>query len=219
MEDWIIGVLFALFIIIPCWLALARRKETEKQVNAWPELALRTGLTYTKKPQKWWDPAVNPPSISGDYRGRYLTMYLFNYGNPDRIDTLIYQNTSILLDVQNCAQLSLFIVGKDAGNTHMILDIPSGNRDFDRCFSVTGSPREYVQGAVDLIVQSDPHLFAWIMRYFPSIELKGERLICEQNGELTSIDDQVALLNLLCDLAELAERKTYESDWFTERKI
>jgi hypothetical protein len=90
-------------------------------------------------------------------------------------------------------------------------EISSGNLGFDRRFSVTGSPHEYLQGAVDLIVQSDPHLFAWILRNFPSVELKGERLVCDQNAELTNVDDQIALLNLLCDMAELAEKMGSES--------
>lgn len=42
-------------------------------------------------------------------------------------------------------------------------------------------------------------------RKFPSVELTGEHLTCEQNGELTNVDDQISLLNLLCDMAELAE--------------
>lgn len=121
MEDLIIGVLLALFLIIPCWLALSRRDEVQKQVDVWPEF-------------------------------------------------------------------------------------PSANQDFDRHFSVIGSPHQYVQEAVDLIVRSDQHLLAWIMRSFPSIELKGENLFCSQNSELTNSDDQMALLTLLCDLAELTEK-------------
>lgn len=49
------------------------------------------------------------------------------------------------------------------------------------------------------------------MRNFPTFELKDESLICRQNGELTSTEDQVALLNLLCDLVDLAERGGSES--------
>jgi len=107
--------------------------------------------------------------------------------------------------------MEVFNVAKDVGNTHMALDIPNGNREYDRRFNVTGSPSEYVKGVVDLIVQSDPHLFTWIMRIFPSIELNGERLICEQNGELPNVDDQLALLNLHCDLTELTEKMGSES--------
>ena len=46
MDDWIIGVILALFIIIPCWLALARRREVQRQVNACPELAKRAGQVW-----------------------------------------------------------------------------------------------------------------------------------------------------------------------------
>jgi hypothetical protein len=88
----------------------------------------------------------------------------------------------------------------------MSSDVSIGNRDFDRCFSVARSPREHVQGAVDRIVQSEPRLLSWIMRNLPSIELRGDKLSCWQNGELTNVDDQKALLDLLCNLADLAEK-------------
>jgi hypothetical protein len=86
-----------------------------------------------------------------------------------------------------------------------MVEVSSGNQDFDKCFHALGSPRGYVQGAVDLIVRRDPHLLPWILRNSTFIELKGERLVCDQHAELTNVDDQISLLDLLCDLAELAE--------------
>jgi hypothetical protein len=207
MEDWIIGLILALFVIVPCWLAILRGKETQRQVEAWPELAQRTGLTYTPatKPQKWWDSSVYPPNVHGEYRGRYLSLDSITM-DRGRIDIPVYQNTSISLNVENYAPCSLSIQAKNALDyIRKPIELPSGNLDFDRCFTVTGSPREYVLAAADRIIHSDPRLFAWIMQKFPSIELKGENLVCDQNGELTNVDDQIALLNLLCDLAELAE--------------
>ena len=192
MEDWITGVILALFIIILCWLALSRRQEVQKQINAWPELALRTGMTYT--------PGY---SVHGEYRGRCLSLIF------DR--ELIGSTTRISLDVLNSFRCSLFIQAKSVLDyIRKNAEVSSGNQEFDRHFSVTGSPRQYAQGAVNLIVHSDSHLLAWIMQKSPSVELKGEHLGCDQNGELTNVDDQLALLNLLCDLAELAEEM--ESD-------
>lgn len=197
MEDWIIGAVLALFVIIPCWLALARRRETIRQVEAWLELSQRTGLTCT--------PGY-PRSVRGEYRGRSLQLALFTFGDPDH-DAPVFQNTSIRLDVQNCARFSLSIQAKSVLDyTDKQMAASSGILDFDRHYKIMGSPRAYMQGVVDLIVQSEPHLLEWMMRKFPSIELTGEHLICEQNSELTNVDDQIALLNLLCDMAELAEK-------------
>jgi hypothetical protein len=206
MEDWIIGVTFALFIIIPCWLALARRSKTIKQVDAWSELTQRIGLIYT--------PAKNlyPPSVHGEYRGRSLSINLFIYGDRDNTFALIYQNTSIALEVENHSGLSLSIQARrDRVRKSNNMEFSSGSQNFNRLFSVTGSPSEFIQRAVDLVVQSDPRLFAWLIRSLPSIELKGERLVCDQNSELTNVDDQNDLLDLLCDLADLAEKMEYES--------
>lgn len=83
--------------------------------------------------------------------------------------------------------------------------ISSEKQKFDRCFSIDGAPREYLQRAVDLICRSEPGLLAWMIHYRPSIELKGENIYCWQNGEFTDLNSQIALLNLLCDLADLAE--------------
>lgn len=206
MEDWIIGVLLVLFLIIPPWLALSRRKELQKQVDAWPKLSQRTGLAYTPATmtQKWWDSSVYPPSVRGEYRGRFLSMAQIS-SNTD--SSFPYQNATISLNVRNGAHFSLSIQAKKVlAYIHKTVEVRSGDTDFDRRFSAIGSPCEYVLGAADLIIRSDPRLLAWIMRSFPSIELKGENLFCSQNSELTNLDDQIALLNLLCDLAELAEK-------------
>lgn len=201
MKDWIIGVIFALFIIIPCWLALARRSEAIRQVDAWSELAQHTGLIYT--------PANNlyPPSVHGEYRGRSLSINLFIYGDRDKTFALIYQNTSIALEVENHPGLSLSIQARrDRVRKSNNMEFSSGSQDFDRLFSVTGSPREFIQKAVDLVVQSNPRLLTWIMRSLPSIELKEGKFVYDQNGELSNVDDQIALLDLLCNMAELAEK-------------
>ena len=201
MADWVISLILALFIIVACWLALARRQEVQRQVNAWPALAQRTGLTLDSNIFNIPKALYHYPGLRGSYRGHSLTVKLM--GDSERIAP---PNTSISLPMQNCACCSLSIQSKTFHDyIHGITEFPSGNLDFDRRFSSKGAPPEYLQRAVDRIVRSDPGLLAWVLRNFPSIELKGDSLICSQNGVLTNVDDQKALLNLLCDLAELAE--------------
>jgi hypothetical protein len=197
MQDWTIGVTLALFVIVPCWLAMLRRKETKRQADAWSELARHTGMTYS--------PGY-PPSVHGEYRGHNLSIALITYGDLDR-ESIIYQNASISLSVQNSACCSLSIQGKS------ILDyigqpseVSSGNLDFDSRFTARGSPCEYVQEAVELIARREPRLLKWILWHLPSINLKGDTLSLSQNSELTNVDDQLALLDLACDLTELTEK-------------
>ena len=211
MKDWIIGVILTLFVIVPCWLALLRRQDVRRQVNAWPELARRTGLTFD--PNIFNIPLRNYrlPGLRGEYRNRSLTVKLITSGDLDSDNPIILQNTSISLNVENSAGLSLSIQAKGFRDyICKVKQVPSGNLGFDRRFSATGSPREYVQAVVDRIVQSDPHLLAWMMRSSPSMELKGDHLTCSQNGELTNVDDQIAFLDLLCNIAELAEKDPIE---------
>jgi hypothetical protein len=40
---------------------------------------------------------------------------------------------------------------------------------------------------------------------YPFIELKGSKLVCRQHAVLTHVSDKNAFLDLLCDLAKLAE--------------
>jgi len=198
VEDWIIGMTLALIIIISSWLALSRRKQVEKKVEAWSELAQRTGLTY--------GPGY---SVRGEYRSRVLRQTLESevIGPPW---------TLISLNVKNNTGFSLAIqVMRIFNHGSQIPEISSGNPDFNNRFRVTGLPWEFVRASGDLIVHSDPHLLAWMMRIDCSIKLDGENLLWSQNSELTDVDDQFALLNLLCDIAELAERMGNEATSLT----
>ena len=136
-----------------------------------------------------------------------MTVKLF--GDSERNET---PNTIISIDLQNRVSMSLSIQAKKALDyMFKITDCPSGNPDFDRGFSVIGSPHAYVQGALDRVVRSEPRLLAWILRSFPTIELKKDSVVCSQSRELTNVDDQISLLDLLCDLAELTEGMRSES--------
>lgn len=202
MEDWIIGIILALFVVVPCWLALARRRQIQLQVDAWPEVARRTGLSFDPNIFNIPKPLYHYPGLRGEYRGHSLSVKLF--ADSERNEA---PNTITSIDTQNYASFSLCVQAKSPLEyIHQITRFPSENPDFDRRFSVIGSPDEYVQGAVDLVVRSEPRLLAWILRSFPTIELKRDSLICRQHREFTNVDDQIALLDLLCDIADLAER-------------
>ena len=202
MDDWLIGVILALFVIIPCWLAIFRKNEVRRQVKGWVELAERTGLIFDSNIFNVPVRIDHYPGLRGEYRGHSVSITLL--GDSERNDP---PNTSISLHVANCAHFSLSIQAKKFHDyIHGVTEVSSGNVDFDRRFSIEGSPKEYLLSAVDLIVRSDRPLLGWIFQHFPSIELREETLTCAQNGELTNVINQLALLNLLCDLVELAEQ-------------
>lgn len=128
VRDWIIGLLLALFVIVPCWLGFLRAKSIQKQIKAWAELAQQTGLNYS--------PGLSP-IIHGEYRGCSLSIFDLNPG-----DHITYQFATISIRVRNSAHYSLFIRAKKildriTPNT----EVNSGKPDFDRCFVATGLPQ------------------------------------------------------------------------------
>lgn len=208
MEDWILGLTLALFIIIPCWMALSRQRDVERQVQAWMELAQRSGLTFDSNIFNAPARVVHSPGVHGQYRNRPVSITLLGvYERDVPAYYLLPPHTSISIQLKNCARVSLCIQAKTFHEYMQgITEVHSGNLGFDGHFNVKSSPYEYVQSAIDLMLRNDTNLLSWILQHFPSIELREENLTCRQNGELTSVDDQLALLNLLCDLAELAEQ-------------
>ena len=204
MEDWILGITLALCIIVPCWMALFVRAEVQRQLKAWPELARRTGLTYDANVFNVPKGLYPYPGLRGEYRGRTVSIKLFGDADADHNEP---PNTIVSLHLQNCASLSFSMQAKMLqGSIPGPRELSSGSLSFDQRFSITGSPPEFLQTAVRRIIGGDPGLLAWILRNRPSLQLQGDTLSCRQNGVLTKVDDQNAFLDLLCDLAELAEK-------------
>jgi hypothetical protein len=106
MEDSIIGLLLALFVTGVFLAAILRRRGLQRQVAGWPELAARTGLVYSPAMSP-----LSPPSVRGEYRGRYLSMDLIMIGDPDHV-VIPNQNTSISLDVEKRSTFSLCMQAK-----------------------------------------------------------------------------------------------------------
>ena len=185
----------------------------------WSELANRSGLTYEPGYEDvdsvFQGPLGDPMRVWGDYRGRYIYMGRVAYGSRDGYsvgdDYPSVVNTKIRLDVQNSALVSLDIHQK--GWLRKLIGsgkLSGWGEDLDQRLSIAGQPQEFLQSASELIGRADPSLKTWMIDYHPPIRLAQSHLTCEL-GKLTDIHIQTALLDLLCDLAELAEKMRSEA--------
>jgi hypothetical protein len=207
-------LLFSFLILLIAYRYMTKPRHTQYQYSEielgemWSELADRTGLTYEPGYEdvdnSFRGPLGDPMRVWGDYRGRYIYMGRAAHSAGDDYPSVV--NTIIRLDVQNSALFSLDIhqkgwLRKLTGSGKL-----SGwGEDLDQRLSIAGQPQEFLQSASELIGSADPSLKTWMIDYHPPIRLAQSHLTCEL-GKLTDIDIQSALLDLLCDLAELAEK-------------
>jgi hypothetical protein len=196
----------------------------------WSELARQTGLTYVPSKQSFL--SFISPRLFGNYRGRYVSMTLEVEGGSGEYDVpTVFTKTT--LQVINHAHLSLDIrdrrsLLRRAGKN----DIRSGNDELDRRFQARGTPSEFVQRTIDLpdlqnILLSDEsqsrimktaYALSWVSYSRPTIALKDWDLVCRVQGVRTAVYAHTAMLNMLCDLAELAEQAVSDSADSARRK-
>lgn len=213
-------LLFALNRILDPWLSkvFARSADSQKQqlAEAWAALAKRTGLTFhrggTALPVFGM---AEKAAIGGRYRGRPILIRLAVFGDAEHNPPGVY--TVIVLKVRNLGGQALSIREKHAATKGFVR---SGRKPFDRWFRVKGNPETLVDRAVELVVQRPSIMLGeapkLIMKTHPDrtgflttewrrpeIEWTGPSLICHQHGILVDVDEQIGLLNLLCELADL----------------
>ena len=222
-DSLCIPAVLLLFVAGFWFTASDERNEDRELEEIWSELAGQTGLTYVSGKRSFL--SFLSPRLSGEYRDRDVSITLEIESGGGEYDTpRVF--TKITLQVINHAHLSLDIrerppifsrVGKN--------DIRSRNHEFDRHFRVRGTPPEFAQRAIELpdlqnLLLSDEsqsrikkmaYALSWASSSRPSIKLKDWDLICLVHGVLTLVDVQITMLNMLCDLAELAEQTASDS--------
>jgi hypothetical protein len=128
--------------------------------------------------------------------------------------------TRIWLEVKNRGGCQLHVSSKwFLSRIFSSRQVNSGDPDFDLRFSFKGQPAEFLQRAMQLIVHHPILLdrpdevimltdypLSWVNWSRPSIHLEGGELVCMQSGVPTQVSGQISMLDLLCDLAELAEK-------------
>jgi hypothetical protein len=200
MEEWPLEacmVLLVCALIVGVWLGFRLiQRNIRKRNEIWSELARQTSLDF--KPMGF----LTSPSVSGEYRGRHLSLARISVGDWESQGLI----TQLNVRVNNHGRVSLTIRGRWILDRLLgRSDVSSGNDYFDRSFSVKGSPLPFVQEALQIIVRRESRLFTLLISNRPSIWLKGPSLICSP-AELAHVADLIALFDLLCDLADLAEQ-------------
>lgn len=223
-TDWP-SVLVALLIFgVWAWFTETQEREQQQGVDKiWSELARQTGLTYIPSKKSFLRIYI-PPSIQGEYRGHYVSLALVYEGGGGEYDApRVFTKISLL--VRNRAHFSLEIkerwfLARRVGRH----DVTSGNGEFDRRFRVRGTPQEFAHRAIRLTdlqsmlmldesqnkIMKMAYVFSWASSSRPTIKLNESDLICLQHGVLTLVSAQTAMLNMLCELAELVEKMETE---------
>lgn len=167
-----------------------------KRSEPWGEFAREMGLTFNR------GGALRSHSVRGTYRGRQVHEAKLTVGfgdDPERADGLS-------LHVENSGKFELSIqpwpwIFRAIGAYHPA----TAKQPLKGSFNLAGSPQQYLDRAIDLIESCDPRLLATLMTHPPHIQLKGSRLVFVP-ADPTQMNDTITILNLSCDLVELAEQ-------------
>jgi hypothetical protein len=203
-QDALYFLAFTLSIalVVALGRAFVQQATARPMDDSWPELAQSSGLTY--EPDERSLLGTRYPGMHGEYHGRKLLMtFALEETYTDDVSPHAYPRFT--LDIDNRAEIQFSIRSKDIFARASLLDaIASGNEDFNRLFVVKGKPGNYVKRAVEHISATGFHTLDCLLRDVRYVELKESQLVWSQVGAL-EIEDQIALFNLLCNLAELAE--------------
>ncbi len=215
-------ILLLIVLAVAAGGVIVVRRRHLRRVAFWAELARQTGLQFKDEHSGTFG-APHLPRLDGLYRGRRVSIstdveYVHDAegaGGP------VYSRC-IDLEVRNSAGCRLDIHRRHLLRVFLHLDQPtsmSGNKHFDRRFQIDGLPTDFLEGALRLMVphsilftQSQGALpdadyrFSQVGERLDSLSLQGMTLNCMQRGTPTDAAAQLALLDLLCGVAELAER-------------
>jgi hypothetical protein len=186
--------------------------------NAWTDLARQTGLVFTPGTVSRLG-IHSPPSLAGEYRGHRVAVSKIVQHQAAGESTIPAVYTRISIQVDNPGNFSFSLDPMLLGLFRRGRASATGDAEFDRRFRVKGHPPEFKRSATGLLVNRRDLLIrrprevimltdsplAWRSWGRPSIRLQGSDLSCFQSGVPTEVDHQIAVLNLLCDLAGQVE--------------
>ena len=205
----------SIFLLMSLPIILTRWKQIQQMADACSELARRTGMSYVT-------PLASPHGIlfnlgswtirhataTGTYRGRTATFSMTGEGGGwtgEYGESSPYQYAVVSLGVANNAQYRLTIEGKGFLSRlfHRSV-ITTSVLQFNQKLVIIGKPQDFLQRVGDWIPSIVPHLLAWMIEEQPRITLRGSKMTCK-HSLIKDIERQVSILNLMCDLADLAE--------------
>jgi hypothetical protein len=218
-DSWA-GGLFILLFLGGCiaLMGIPSVNKHKKLIAIWAEFARHTDLDLDPGRMYYIGNSI-PPSVSGIYRNRKVSISKYVRHQAAYEGSIPVVFTCMSLEVKNLTGASLTINSKSFMNRLFgSRGVSSGDHQLDEHYQIDGQPDNFIRSAVRLIalhrellerpkgiiMRTDYPLSTtnWTR---PSIYLKESQLVCFQSGVPTNIPNQVRLLNLLCDIAEIAE--------------
>ncbi len=216
-----------LLIIIAMTVALAvSRHRRAADAQLWSEFASQIGFEHPAiDDSPWLGPVVKFP-VAGVYRGRRVSLServeWEAGGGHDDYGSTKRTFTDVSVDVTNPRHYQLGIRQRWSLGRLFRVAGKAGTGEIerlDRYFGIRGEPEAFVQAVIQSLgpgsilvspSSAEPRNTQRNMRWevilrLQSIQLRGSKVTSVQSGLPTSITGQVAVLNLLCDLAELVE--------------
>lgn len=191
----VIGGFVCLDAIIFGVVFLAAQFRINRVRETWQSVAARTGLTFHKG-----SIFLNPPKLTGDYRGRPTELSLIERQDRGGI-------TVVQLEVKNPDLLRLSLSPQDlfAGLSKLVggKDIRLGDEHFDSRFMIQSDEPDAARR-----VLGDSNLRESLLRLSGdfSLKLSQTALIYRHRRRLHDADYLVAAINTLGDLADSIER-------------
>jgi hypothetical protein len=202
-------------------LRMAQRDHTRKLDQAWSRLASNTGLSFSPSREGFFQDQGS--NVFGNYRGHPVSLTQVYECSGDDVyasgDCILY--TKIVLKIINAMNASLsvrkggFLSKGIQGMLGGWYD-PSGTPGLGNLY-VQGAPSKFVENAIHVLMRhkrilleppavanlvTDEPLWKWQQ---PWITLRGSDLVCQHFGMLKNIDDEIAFLDVMSELAELTE--------------
>ncbi len=221
---WVIILTRSGFVIAGFWLIITgavliakiNLNRHTKLIEIWSELSRQTGLEF-ERGHVYWIGSSDPPSVSGLYRHRRVSIskVVINIGDYEGTVPVVF--TRITLQVDNSHTRLLDIRSKPF-LLSLLRDGGSGNRYFDKHFKCKRYPDEFIQQIARWVSQQpalwerpdgvfmlSDHFLSAVNWSPPTIHIEDCLLTYTQSGVISNVPMQVHILNLLCDLAYLVE--------------
>lgn len=187
-ECWLVPPVIILAAVFGVSLFLR-----QLHLNAWREIAARTGLTL----EPGWIGAS--PQVRGEYRGRPLTMT--SVSRPRGSSSLRKNWTRVTLRIQNPTFLRLKLSREDILDrlaAPLLKDIQVGDDAFDRHFLVQPDEPEVAR-----VVLNDPLLRRDLIQIgVYNVDVLNDRLECNYVGLEKDPGHAGVVFNALSDLAD-----------------
>lgn len=219
---WIATIAILLFLAAGILLtANFNVRRHNRLTGIWSELARLMRLEI-KRGRACLVGTPEPPSLNGIYRNRQVSIVKLVQHEGDYEGTIPVVFTRITFEVANAYNRHLDIRSRPF-LMFLSKGIPTGNKYIDKHFTCEGNPDNFIQKTAqwvgwhpsllqrpDGVIMLTDSLFSFTNWTSPSIHLENSELTYLQSGVVSNVPEQVNILNLLCDLAELIEEVCYE---------